>query len=128
MTLVIMLGGAVCGVEVLGWLYGVELTQYRMLFVTLLAFGGFAAIVAFLVVVLTIVRKQKFIVVAYLIAAAINVFLSNSIVLRYKIWGAGIVYGITMGSIVTILLLTYIFTLRKECKGDKDEVVNEAIS
>lgn len=128
MTLVIMLGGAVCGVEVLGWLYGVELTQYRMLFVTLLAFGGFAAIVAFLVVVLTIVRRQKFIVVAYLIAAAINVLLSNSIVLRYKIWGAGIVYGITMGSIVMILLLTYIVALRKECKGDKDEITNEVIS
>jgi len=128
MTLAIMLAGAVCGVEVLGWLYGVELTQYRMLFVTLLVFGGFAAIVAFLVVVLTIVRRQKFIVVAYLIAAVMNLLISNSIVLRYEIWGAGIVYGITMGSIVIILLLTYIVTLRKECKGDKDEVANEVIS
>jgi len=26
------------------------------------------------------------------------------------------------------LLLTYIVTLRKECKGDKDEVTNEVIS
>ena len=36
MTLGIMLAGGICGVEILGWMYGVELTQYRLLFVLFL--------------------------------------------------------------------------------------------
>lgn len=116
LTIMVMLGGSICGVEVLGWMYGVDLTQYKILFVLLLAFGGFAALVAFFVVVLTIVRKQQFIMVAYCVSVAINLVLANPIVLKHGIWGAGIMYGITMGIIVLILVTTFVFTLRREEK------------
>lgn len=113
LTVVVMLGGAICGVEMLGWLYGVELIKYKGLFILLLSFGGFAAMGAFFVVVLTIVRKQKCIVMAYGVAVVFNLFFADRVVLRYNIWGAAIVYGVTMGIIVLILAVTLVVTTRR---------------
>ena len=119
LTVFIMICGALCGVNILGWMYGVDLIKYRALFIMLLAFGGFAAVAAFLEVVLTIVRKQKYIIVAYGISTLVNLIFADQVVIRYEIWGAGIMYGITMGIIVLLLTLTFLLTLwngRKKCR------------
>ena len=128
MTVGIMFFGGLCGVEVLGWMYGVKLTEYRLLFVLLLTFGGFAATVAFFVVVLTIVRKQQFIVVAYIVSALTNLLLANKMVLKHGIWGAGIMYGLTMGMIVIMLLVTFVLTIRKEKRGAHNGAIKEDLS
>lgn len=128
MTVVIMLLGVLCGIDILGWLYGVRITQYRILFALLLAFGGFAAIVAFLVVVLTIVRKQKYIIVAYGISAVVNLLFADYAVIQHEIWGAGIMYGITMGLIMFMLSLTLLFTMYKVRRNKNDNSPKENIS
>ncbi len=105
LTLVIMLGGVVIGIDILGWMYGVNLESYRILFLLLLGFGGLAALVSFLVVILTIIRKQKYIIIAYGAGVIIDWLLIDRIVTRYEIWGAGMIYGIAMGIIVAIMMI-----------------------
>lgn len=105
LTLVCMLGGMVIGIDILGWMYGVNLNQYRLLFALLIAFGGLAALVSFLVVILTIIRKQKYIIIAYGIGVIIDWLLIDKIVIRYEIWGAGMIYGIAMGTIVAVMMI-----------------------
>lgn len=126
-TLVVIAGGVVIGLDILGWMYGVDLDGYRMLFAVLILFGGFAALVSFLVVILTIVRKQTFIIVAYAIAMLIDVLLIDGLVIKYGIWGAGATYGMAMGVVLVILTVVLIITILKR-KDNHDRTIKEDIS
>ena len=119
-TIIAMLAGAVAGIDILGWMYHVNLDEYRGFFTILIAFGGVAALVAFLVVVLTIIRQQKYIIFAYGVGTAIDLLFIDKIVRTNEIWGAGIMYGIAMGIVVTILIVVLLITICKR-KGIKDD-------
>jgi hypothetical protein len=69
-----------------------------------------------LVVVLTIVRKQIFIIIAYLLAMMMDVMVIDGLVIQYGIWGAGAAYGLAMGIVMLILSVVLITTIlrRKE--------------
>lgn len=98
-------GVAVCGylfgTQVLGWIYGVELTKYRLLFMILLLLGGISALGTFFSVILTIMRRQLFIILGYLSAFFSSVFFIDRIVDAWGIYGAGAGYGLVM-SIATV--------------------------
>lgn len=110
-TLVLMLAGYVAGPEVLGAVYGVELFQYRGFFVLLILFGGFAAFVSFYVVVLTIMRKQNFIVIGYLLGTIVEILFVDRIVGSLKLLGAGIMYGVGIATVLVILVLVFVLSL-----------------
>ena len=110
-TVLVIVGGGIFGLDILGWMYGVRLEGYRMLFAVLILFGGFAAMVSFLVVVLTIVRKQMAIIVAYAIAMIIDLIIMDGLVIKYGIWGAGITYGIAMGVVMAVLITVLLITI-----------------
>ncbi len=107
LAVVVVLGGALLGRPVLAWIYGVDLSQYRVLFIVLLLFGGVSALNAFGSAVLTIMRRQIFILVSYGIALVVDVCLMNYIVTRYQLFGAGLVYGLAM----TVVLAVYIIVI-----------------
>ena len=110
-TAVLDLAGLICGVEVLGIVYGVNLKKYRWLFVLLIAFGGLAALVSYLVVVLTVIRKQFYIIVAYAAGFLFSVICIDRIVSENGIWGAGIAYGVIMGIVLSILTIVLLVSL-----------------
>lgn len=97
LTLVVVICGYFAGCPVLALVYGVDLSAYPSLFALLLVFGGFAALATFLNVVLTIMRKQLFIIIGYIIAFLISVLILDKITIQYGINGAGYAYGIIMG-------------------------------
>ena len=103
LTAIVVLGGYVIGLDILGWIYGVDLAEYRGLFAILLCFGGIAAMDAYFVLILTIMRRQKVVIVAYGVAAGLNLVMADRLVQAYGLSGAGAVYGITM-SVVLLLL------------------------
>lgn len=103
LTAIVVLGGYVIGLDILGWIYGVDLAEYRGLFAILLCFGGIAAMDAYFVLILTIMRRQKVVIVAYGVAAGLNMVMADRLVNTYGLSGAGAVYGITM-SVVLLLL------------------------
>ena len=110
-TIAVVIGGVLIGLDVLGWMYGVVLSEYRLLFACLLIFGGFAALVSYLVVLLTIVRKQSSIMVAYGIAMILDIIFIDGLVVRYGIWGAGMSYGLSMGIVLIILTSVLVATV-----------------
>lgn len=113
LTVMIALGGYVIGLDLLELIYGVDLETYRVLFAILLLFGGIAAIDAFLVTTLTIMRKQKLIVVAYTVAALLNLLIADWLLQNYQLWGAGMVYGVTMSVVLLMLLAFVLLYIRK---------------
>lgn len=127
-TIIIIVGGVLIGLDILGWLYKVELAEYRLMFSILILFGGFAAMVAFLVVVLTIIRQQKFIIVAYGVAVVVDLMIMDKLVIKYALWGAGIVYGIAMGIVMAILLCVMIVTVLKGKGQEYDESAEKNLS
>lgn len=120
LTIICMLGGWLIGIEVLGFMYGVGLEEYRLLFTLLIAFGGMAALVSFLVVILTIIRRQNYIMLAYGIGVATDWLFIDKIVTEYEIWGAGIIYGVAMSAIAAVLMIVMIASVHRR-KGVKND-------
>lgn len=103
LSVVIVIGGVLVGLPVLGLLYGLELGVYRMMFGALLVFGGFAAIVSFVVALLTIMRKQIWTIVAYGVATIFALMYMDSFVARFGMWGATCMYGASIGLVMIIM-------------------------
>ena len=119
----VVLGGTLLGIPVLGWIYGVELSKYRLVFVALLCFGGVSAINAFLAVALTVMRRQYYIILGYIVALIVDILLMNKLVERYELMGAGLVYGLVM--IVTSLVFWFgmlIGLLKKRRKNGNQNI------
>lgn len=110
-TVIVVIGGAFLGIPVLSFIYGVDLGSYKALFTLLLLFGGISAMNSFSGAILTVMRKQIYILVAYVIALVVDVALMNRIVAEYGLWGAGLVYGMAMSSVlivcVTVIIINY---------------------
>ncbi len=115
-TLALMGLGALVGTQVLGMIYGVELIQYRLFFTLLIMFGGFAAFVAFYVVVLTIMRCQIFVVVAYLVGTIIEMAFVDKVVIARKMEGAGLMYGVGILATLFVLVGTFVVAMLKSKK------------
>lgn len=111
-TVIVVIGGALLGIPVLSFIYGVDLGSYRSLFILLLLFGGISALNSFSGAILTVMRKQVYILVAYVIALVVDVALMNRIVAKYGLWGAGLVYGLAMAAVlivcVTVIIINFI--------------------
>ena len=116
--------GYLCGTQVLGWIYGVVLTKYRLLFMLLLLLGGISALGNFFSVILTIMRRQLFIILGYLCAFFCSIFFIDRIVAAWGIYGAGVGYGIVM-SIATlffaICMIVNVILYPKKRESDKDK-------
>lgn len=104
-TAIVMLAGFILGIPVLEFIYGVDLKQYKLLFMMLLAFGGITALDAFALIVLTVMRLQNVVLVSYIVSLIVDVIFMNSLVIQYHMMGAGLVYGMSM---VVILLVSLV--------------------
>lgn len=104
-TAIVMLAGFILGIPVLEFIYGVDLKQYKLLFMMLLAFGGITALDAFALIVLTVMRLQNVVLVSYIVSLIVDVIFMNSLVIKYHMMGAGLVYGMSM---VVILLVSLV--------------------
>ena len=103
---------AVCsylfGCELLGWFYGVQLTEHKVFLMILMFFGGIAALSTFMSIVITIMRKQKEIMISYCIAMVFSFLFSDMMVRNYGMEGAGYLYGLLMAVILISLTITVI--------------------
>lgn len=119
LTICIILGGALLGIPVLNLVFHVYLNDHKDLFLLLLAFGGLSALNNFGTVVLTVMRKQIYILPAYCIALVIDLIFMNRIVQQNGIMGAGLVYGLVMGVIFVFYLIVIIKNMLLPSTGSK---------
>jgi len=118
LTFLIITGGMTVGLRLMELIYGVGLGEYKNLFMILLIFGGVAAMDVFLVVVLTVVRRQYWAIVAYAISIFCVWIGIDRAVCTFGLWGAGISYGLAVVMVLIVLLPIVLNTLHKANAGE----------
>lgn len=112
-TIICMLGGYLLGIPVLSVLYSTDLSNYKTELLILLLGGGFLGLSGWLNTVLTIMRYQHTVIFAYGIVALIALVTSNSIVFKYEILGASLLYTGLMAILCLAFILLIIYGLIK---------------
>lgn len=106
------------GIPVLEMLYHTDLSGKREMLLILLVAGGFSAGCSLTVILLTLIRKQVFGLSAYVLTAAVSLFLPKMLVSQYQLLGAGISYLAEMAMLFAILLIILIVFVRKQIRTD----------
>ncbi len=120
-TVVVILAGCDLGIWGLRVIYGVDdLKLYRMEFVILLLGGGFNALSIFLRYILTVMRKQWTILVAYVIGVIISIVLSYRMTAVWGLMGAASSYTISLFILCMVFIGIVIVDGRKMSRNERD--------
>lgn len=113
-TLCAMGGAYLIGAQILGMLNGLSIMQYRMDLVLVMVAGGISAIVTFLYYVITVMRRQKLLIIGYVVGF-IQALIVTPILVRAKgLTGAVLSYGISMAILaVAFIAIIIVSVLQK---------------
>ena len=102
------IGGAwlIC-IPVLNWFYHTHLSVYKKELLVMLLGGGFLALSGLLGMVLTIMRRQRMMLLGYVTTSALALLFSERVVRAYGVMGASVFYTALM--IVLCLVFAIIF-------------------
>lgn len=111
------------GIPVLSWVFGVDLTGYQMVLINVVIGGIFCTLVNFLSSILTVMRRQRPILLGYGIAAAVMLVSSDILTREMGVKGTAISFLISMGIVCMITLSFYIVFMKKLDKDEQKEDV-----
>lgn len=111
------IGAFLLGIPVLSWLYGLELEPYRGALLILLLAGGLNATNIIFYYVLTIMRKQRYMMLFYSLTTVVAFVSANYLTVKFGIQGAAIAYLLTMLSLNVILIVGIGWLFGKEKKN-----------
>lgn len=117
MTMGFVIGGALVGIPILSWLYGVNLQPYMKEFLILILGGGCYGAASVLTYVITVFRKQKNIIGIYLLGASLAQVLAGVLVCKLGMIGAAMTYTVAMGVICMGLVLYIWYYLKTTVEG-----------
>lgn len=100
-TIVGMLAFYLCGVQILSIIYHTDLSAYRTEIVVFMLAGGFLAVITIWNLCLTVVRKQQILVWGYGIVIIVEKMLADTLITRYQIRGATVLY---LGSVIFLCI------------------------
>lgn len=108
-TVICLAGASIVGIPVLSYLYHTDLNAYKKELLILLLGGGFLAVIGFATVLLTIMRRQNWILYAYFFASVLALIFTNKMVKTYATIGAACAFLITVSvlSILLVLIVLY---------------------
>lgn len=122
LTGVTAIAGYYLGIPVLSLIYGLNLTQYRIELVLLLIGGGFSAASVILYYGLMVMRKQRLILIGYIVTLMIALITSGPLIRGYGIRGASILYGGLMLTL-TLIFAAIIAWLLKNTKKHMEKII-----
>lgn len=107
---IIIIGlGYLIGTEILGFIYGTSLVEYKVPFVILLI-GGILNVLALVIdIVMTIFRKQTYLVIAYITSFIVAKFITMPFVKGEGIMGASMSFLISMIIFFCTSIIIYIW-------------------
>lgn len=120
-TIGIDLGCFLLGVPVLSFIYGIDLSPYKLEMLLLVVSGFFYASSTVMLYALSTIRKQKLTTVCYIITSILALIVSNIFVEKYGMFGAVGSNMITMLSLLILLSIFFGYELNKEKKLQKNE-------
>lgn len=106
-TIICLVGASVLGIPVLSLLYNTDLIPYKRELLILLIGGGFLGWSGILNTVLTIMRRQKAMMICYCIVSLMALLLSNKVVKEYNMTGAAVLYT----GLVAILCTSFLIVI-----------------
>lgn len=107
LTVLCVGGAALIGIPVLSLLYHTDLAGYWRELVIIQVAGGFFALSAYLVVILTVIRKQKIIIAGYATALVLGIAILFTAVRYYGTMGAAVGYLVLMAVLFVFYLIGY---------------------
>lgn len=96
LTVVSMAGAYLLGAQILGFIYGTSIMPFRKELVLVMLTGGISATATFLYYIITVMRKQKLLLMGYLMGFICALIIPSLLVPRYMLMGAVISCGISM--------------------------------
>lgn len=118
-TIVAIIGAWFLGTMVLTFIFGIDLSPYRMELCIMLVGGAFTALYQLFQYGIIIMRHQIMCLVGSVITATLTWFFAPALTKQYGIMGASVGFVISMALIsVTLLILNWYF-LRKEPVADE---------
>ncbi len=99
----IFLAAGFWGIPVLSWLYHTDLSEYRTELLLVLTGGVFLAFNGFCAAVLTIIRAQRHLPLAYLAGTVLSVLLTPRLVAAHGILGAVAAFVCVMAAVSAVL-------------------------
>lgn len=124
----IVAAGGLMGCQILAIVFGVRLIQYREVLIVLLIGGAFFAFAVIEQVILTIMRRQMWLLAGFAAASFTARVISNPLVRSWKLLGAGCVYTIAAGVLFLILLIMILIFLYSEKKRSDGGQENKRMS
>lgn len=113
LTVLAMAFAWVAGTQVLSLIYNVELRPYRMALTLIMLGGGFSAASTLLNYMLTILRKQRFVLVGNAVSVSVSLMLCSVIVKQGGITGAALLYVVSMLMLGIPLLLIVAWIMKQ---------------
>ena len=101
----IIVAGAILGCPVLSVVFGVSLVKYRNVLIILLIGGAFFAFAVIEQVILTVMRRQLYLLIGFGIASAVALFISGVLVKKWALLGAAYAYTISCISFYDLYFL-----------------------
>ena len=104
------------GVPILSWFYGIDLSSYRAELLILVLGGGCNAVVTLMFYGITVLRKQKLLVVGYGATLVLALVISNILVSSYGLMGASVAFLISMAVLALLFFIIFIVCYKKESR------------
>ena len=114
LTAIVIAAGAVVGLPLLSWLYGVDLMQFRGSFILLLLGGGIYALVSFIMVPLTTMRYQNCISFGFLGVSIMTFLFGDYLVKGWGITGASVLYVCINLVLAVYLTICFVYKFKRE--------------
>ena len=113
LTVLAVIVAATFGAPVLAWIFHVPISGYRLALVLIMVGGGFSAGVSFAVNVLTVMRRQVYVVAGYVLSVVIARLIAKPLITKLGMTGAGLIYCIAMGCAFLFIGAILLFALRR---------------
>lgn len=123
-SIIVVVGGSLVGCQILSFIFGVSLLSYRKVLAVLLIGGAFYAFAVIAQVILTVMRRQIYLLIGFGGASIVALSMSNLLVQRIGLLGAGYAYLISSLTLFIILLFMIIVFMLIELKR-KNIVTNK---
>lgn len=116
LTVICLAGAYVLGIPVLSALYSVDLKGYRNELLIVMITGCGSALVTFFYNIITVMRKQKFLLIGYGSSFLITLFLPRILVRKYEIAGAAISCAVSLFELAFVFFIIIVYNIRKRRK------------
>lgn len=113
-TVICILGAYSLGVSVLSFLYNTELESLKKELLILILGGGGLALAGFYGIILTIMRRQKYMLWCYFIIVIMAVLLSDIFIVYFGLLGASMIYLLLMTCLTILLWIVMQIGIRRQ--------------